>query len=138
MRITGYKFILLLSYIIIVFFNLGTLYHLSYSDGKPTVKPRERTLEWEEAEKSLSSGGTDKTPTHSYIHINNNTQSEENNKRKKSQVKIDSLYYSPLPGTNNSWTLFDIRRGTSKKRLELIGLRLIIVDKVPVHQVIFY
>ena len=47
-----------------------------------------------------------------------------------------SLYYSALPGTRNSWTLLDIRRGvrrggrsgTRQKHTEIIGLRLIIDD----------
>ena len=121
MRLTGYKVILLVSYIIIVLFNLGTLYQLSYTGTT--------TEQTEEAERRLESDETDQTSPARYII--NNTESEGNN---KSEVKIEmsrnsSLYYSALPGTGNSWTLFDIRRGAAKKRPELIGARLIIVDK---------
>ena len=60
--------------------------------------------------------------------VNNNFKG---NNKTKSEVKIEmprsnSFYYSALPGTGNSWTLFDIRRRASKKHLEVIGLRLII------------
>ena len=127
MRLTGYKLILLVSYIIILLFNLGTLYQLSY-----TGTPRERTDEAQEAERTLERGVTDQTSPPSYIM--NTTKSEGNNNQ--SEVKIEmsrnsSLYYSALPGTGNSWTLFDIRRGAAKKRLEVIGVRWIIVDKNP-------
>ena len=125
MRITGYKLILLVSYIIIVFFNLSTLYQLSYSDGKSSVTPTGT-----EAERTSSSGGAQQTSPPSYII--NNTESDGNYKNIKSEVKNEItrnnyLYYSSLPGTNNSWTLFDIRKGATKNRLELIGMRLIIV-----------
>ena len=129
MRITGYKLILLVSYIIIVFFNLGTL--LQLRDGKSSVTPSglERTAEAQEAERTLSSGVKHQTSPTSYII--NNTASEGNIKNNKSEVKNEitrnnSLYYSALPGTNNSWTLFDIRKGATKNSPELIGIRLII------------
>ena len=123
MRLTGYKLILLVSYIIILLFNLGTLYQLSY-----TGTPRERTEEVQEAERRLESGVTDQTSPPSYII--NKTTSEGQSEVKIEMSRNSSLYYSALPGTGNSWTLFDIRRGSAKKRLELIGLRLIIVDKI--------
>ena len=138
MRVSGYKLLLLVSYIIIVLFNLGTLYQLSYP-----VTPTEPTVDAQEAERTLQRGESDQTSPPSDSYLVNNTESErEANINIKTEVKIEmsrnnSLYYSALPGTGNSWTLFDIRRGVAKKRLELIGLRLIIVDKFPFHQVIY-
>ena len=132
MRITGYKLLILVSYIIIVLLNLGTLYQLS--EGKSRVRPTERSVEAQEAERTLHSGGeTDQTSSPRYITSNNKTGGDKEN---KNGVKIEisrnnTLYYSALPGTRNSWTLFDIRRGATKKRLEVIGLRLIIVDTIP-------
>ena len=135
MRITGYKLVLLVSYIIIVFFNLATLFQLR--DGKSSVTPAglEPTAEAQEAERTLSSVVKHQTSPASYII--NNTESEGNIKNNKSEVKDEitrnnSLYYSALPGTNNSWTLFDIRKGATKKSPELIGIRLIIVGKIQV------
>ena len=80
-----------------------------------------------------SGGETGQTSSPSYITSNNKTGGDKEN---KNGVKIEisrnnTLYYSALPGTRNSWTLFDIRRGATKKRLEVIGLRLIIVDTIP-------
>ena len=133
MRITGYKLILLVSYIIILLFNLGTLYQLSY-----------RVTPTQEAERTLQRGVSDQTSPQSDSYLVNNTESQsEENKNIQTEVKIEmtgnnSLYYQALSGTGNSWTLFDIRRGVAKKRLELIGLRLIIVDKIPFYHVIFF
>ena len=134
MRIARYKLILLVSSIIIVFYNIGTLHQLSYSERKSTVTPRVETTEYTDAERTLSRGVIVQISPLSY-NVNNYTQSEGNNKN-KSEMKIEmssnnTLYYSALPGTRNSWTLFDIRRGATKKRLEVIGLRLIIVDTIP-------
>ena len=141
MRITGYKLLLLVSYIIVIFFNLATLYQLSNPDGKSTVTTTEST---QGAERTFSSDltvsvtSTQQTSTSSYII----KKSDGNNKNRISEVKTEisrnnSLYYSALPGTNNSWTLFDIRRGSTKNRLEIIGIRLIIVDRLQVNQEIF-
>ena len=131
MRISGYKLLLLVSYIIIVLFNLGTLYQLSYP-----VTPTEPTVDAQEAERTLQRGESDQTSPPSDSYLVNNTKSErEANINIKTEVKIEmsrnnSLYYSALPGTGNSWTLFDIRRRARKNSLEVIGLRLIIVDKI--------
>ena len=62
MRLTGYKVILLVSYIIIVLFNLGTLYQLSYTGTT--------TEQTEEAQRRLESDETDQTSQARYI-INN-------------------------------------------------------------------
>ena len=45
-----------------------------------------------------------------------------NSKIDSTQKRIRNLYYSPLPLTNNSWTLIDIRRGSRRKTPYKIGV----------------
>ena len=144
MGIPGYKLIFLILSVIMVFFTLGTLHHLSYSYpvtasvffGPQTpldiiyyINKSTFNLEslhqigYSYAERTLSSGLTAAfvflgatTP----LDISNKTMSESEEGENK------SLHYSALSGTSNNWTLFDIRRRANNKRPELIGLRWII------------
>ena len=45
-----------------------------------------------------------------------------NSKIDSTQKRVRNLYYSPLPLTNNSWTLIDIRRGSRRKTPYKIGV----------------
>ena len=110
MRIPGYKLVILVLSVIIVFL---ILHQLGYSYERSGL-----TASW-------LLGAT--TP----LDVINKTENESEGQNK-------SLYYSALPGTDNNWTLFDIRRRANIKRLELIGLRLIIVDKIQVHPMSFF
>ena len=110
MRIPGYKLVILVLSVTIVFL---ILHQLGYSYERSGLTA------------SLLLGAT--TP----LDVINKTENE-------SEGQNNSLHYSALPSTDNNWTLFDIRRRANIKRLELIGLRLIIVDKIQVHPMSFF
>ena len=122
MRITGYKLTLLVCYIIIIFCNLTTINHLSYVDVKSS-----------EVE-TLIYNRTEAEHAHSqFKHMSQSDRKHKNNSydldgitTKEARVEIPRkkyLYYEPIPGTKNLWTIFDIRRGTRENKKEVIGVR---------------
>ena len=68
----------------------------------------------------LLDGDTVKVMNYSHEKLNNFFNKIKSD---SAQHRVSTIYYSPLPLTKNSWTLFDIRRRSRRKTPYKIGVR---------------
>ena len=122
MRVTGYKVILLVCYTIIIACNLLTLVQL-YQGDEASSEDTWSTFVYHASKSSLE------TLMYNKSHMTNITNSDLYHDNNISEIRsevIDPegvknfLYYPALAATRNSWTLYDIRRGSRSKKKQPI------------------